>query len=221
MRQEPAIFIYDVEDEDEQAEANAVAKPVVTLLGHQGKINQAIWGPMNETIFSCSDDGTIKLWNPEPRKCIGTIDAHEQKITNFSFAKDFSHFITASADQTAKMYDTETQTLLRTFESDAPVNASAISPTRHHIILGGGQEAANVTMSDARMGKFEIKWFHKVFGDELGSVRGHFGPINTLDFSYDGFSFASGAEDGYVRIHNLPSSYIEAVDNLVPQSRGD
>jgi len=223
MKQEPSIFIYDVDeyDDGEAKDPDAVAKPVVTLLGHSSKINQAIWGPMNETIFSCSDDGTVKLWNPEARKCIGTIDAHEQKINNMSFAKDFSHFITASSDQTAKMYDTETQTLLRTFESDAPVNASAISPSRHHIILGGGQEAANVTMSDARMGKFEIKWFHKVFGDELGSVRGHFGPINTLDFSYDGYSFASGAEDGYVRIHNLPSTYINAIDNLVPQPRGD
>lgn len=115
------------------------------------------------------------------------------------------------------MYDTETRKLLRTFESDAPVNAAAISPGKNHIILGGGQEAANVTMSDARMGKFEIKWFHKVFGDELGSVRGHFGPINTLDFSYDGNSFASGAEDGYVRIHNLPSTYVQGIDNLLPQ----
>jgi len=219
MRQEPTIFIYDVDDEEDGADPNAAAKPQATLLGHSSKINQAIWGPMNETIFSCSDDGTVKLWNPEAKKCIATVDAHEQKITNMSFAKDFSHFITASADQTAKMYDTETQTLLRTFESDAPVNASAISPGRNHIILGGGQDAANVTMSDARMGKFEIKWFHKVFGDELGSVRGHFGPINTLDFSYDGYSFASGAEDGYVRIHNLPSTYVEAVDNLVPKPR--
>merc|ERR1712086_957675 len=81
MKQEPSIFIYDVDeyDDGEAKDPDAVAKPVVTLLGHSSKINQAIWGPMNETIFSCSDDGTVKLWNPEARKCIGTIDAHEQK----------------------------------------------------------------------------------------------------------------------------------------------
>ena len=52
MRQEPAIFIYDVEeyDDGEAKDPNAVAKPVVTLLGHESKINQAIWGPMNETV---------------------------------------------------------------------------------------------------------------------------------------------------------------------------
>jgi len=214
MRQEPTIFIWDVEDESD--ESDEAPQPVAQLHGHESKINQAIWGPLNETIFSCSDDGSVRIWNPEARREMAKIDAHEQKINNFAFAKDFSHFITASADQTAKMYDTETRKLLRTFESDAPVNAAAISPGKNHIILGGGQEAANVTMSDARMGKFEIKWFHKVFGDELGSVRGHFGPINTLDFSYDGNSFASGAEDGYVRIHNLPSTYVQGIDNLLP-----
>jgi translation initiation factor 3 subunit I len=216
MRQEPTIYIWDVDDGTDGSEA---PEPVAALTGHRSKINQAIWGPLNETIFSCSDDGTVRIWNPEARKQMVEINAHDQKIMNMSFAKDYSHFITASADQTAKMYDTETQKLLRTFESDAPINASAISPTKNHIILGGGQEAANVTMSDARMGKFEIKWFHKVFGDELGAVRGHFGPINTLDFNYDGSSFASGAEDGYVRIHNLPSTYITAADNLLPQPR--
>lgn len=218
MRQEPTIFIWDVEDEDE--ESNEPPTAVAELKGHESKINQAIWGPLNELIVSCSDDGTIRYWNPEARKQMSKIDCHEQKINNFAFSKDYSHFITASSDQTAKMIDTETQKVIRTFESDAPINAAAISPSRNHIILGGGQDAANVTMSDSRMGKFEIKWFHKVFGDELGSVRGHFGPINTLDFSYDGDSFASGAEDGYVRIHNLPSSYVEAVDHLLPTESG-
>eukprot|EP00658_Telonema_sp_P-2_P018436 TRINITY_DN17235_c0_g1_i2.p1 TRINITY_DN17235_c0_g1~~TRINITY_DN17235_c0_g1_i2.p1 ORF type:complete len:378 (-),score=78.58 TRINITY_DN17235_c0_g1_i2:189-1322(-) len=215
MRQEPTIYIWDVDDGTE--ETDEPPQPVATLTGHESKINQAIWGPLNETIFSCSDDGSVRVWNPEARRQFAKIDAHEQKINSMAFSKDLSILITSSADQTAKMWDTETQKLLRTFESDAPVNAAAISPSRNHIILGGGQEAANVTMSDARMGKFEIKWFHKVFGDELGSVRGHFGPINTLDFSYDGYSFASGAEDGYVRIHNMPSTYVQTVDNLLPQ----
>ena len=140
------------------------------------------------------------------------MQAHEKAIHNFSFSKDFSHFITASLDHTAKLFDTNTLQCIRTYKSDAPVNAAAISPLRNHIILGGGQDAGSVTTTDSRMGKFETKWFNKVYGDELGAVKGHFGPINTLDFSYDGMSFASGAEDGYARIHHLPSGYVQVVD---------
>jgi WD40 repeat protein len=39
--------------------------------------------------------------------------------------------------------------------------------------------------------------------DEMGNVKGHFGPIHTLSFSPDGRSFASGSEDGYVRLHHF------------------
>lgn len=109
-----------------------------------------------------------------------------------AFSKDFSHFITASMDHTAKLFDTETMKCLKTYQSDAPINAAAISPLKNHIILGGGQDAGSVTTTYARMGKFEIKWFNKIYEDELGAVKGHFGPINTLDFSYDGMSSQVG-----------------------------
>lgn len=209
MSSKPTIFIYDVELDDI---ANMSSEPVAAMLGHQGKINQAFWGPLNETIFSCADDGTVRVWNPEVRKEIKMVPAHEKPIFTMAFSKDFSHFITASMDHTAKLFDTETMKCLKTYQSDAPINAAAISPLKNHIILGGGQDAGSVTTTDARMGKFEIKWFNKIYEDELGAVKGHFGPINTLDFSYDGMSFASGSEDGYARIHHLPSGYVEVID---------
>lgn len=209
MSSKPTIFVFDL-DKDNLSEMSM--EPVKEMLGHEGKINQAFWGPLDETIFSCSDDGTVRAWNPEAGKEINSVRAHEKAIHSMAFSKDFSHFITASLDHTAKLFDTETLTCLKTYQSNAPVNAVAISPMKNHIILGGGQDAGSVTTTDARMGKFETKWYHKIYEDELGSVRGHFGPINTLDFSYDGMSFATGSEDGYARIHHLPSGYVEVVD---------
>jgi hypothetical protein len=54
------------------------------------------------------------------------------------------------------------------------------------VVIGGGQEASQVTMSDRRAGKFEAKFFHKIFEEEIGGVKGHFGPINALAFNPDG-----------------------------------
>jgi len=52
-----------------------------------------------------------------------------------------------------------------------------------------------------------VRFFHLIFEDEIGSVPGHFGPVNVLSFSPDGEGFASGGEDGYVRLHHFDKSY--------------
>jgi translation initiation factor 3 subunit I len=44
----------------------------------------------------------------------------------------------------------------------------------------------NVTMTSARAGKFESRFYHKILEEEVGRVRGHFGPINTIAVHPDG-----------------------------------
>ena len=68
-----------------------------------------------------------------------------------------------------------------------------------------------------------------IFEEEIGRVKGHFGPINNLKFHPNGrrlyitytctynitfndllfYSYSSGGEDGYVRVHNFDPSYFE------------
>lgn len=60
-----------------------------------------------------------------------------------------------------------------------------------------------VTTTAAKAGGFEARFYHKIYAEEFGNVRGHFGPINTVAFSPDGRSFTTGGEDGYVRIHHF------------------
>jgi len=88
----------------------------------------------------------------------------------------------------------------------------------------------SVTTTSLRQGKFETRFWHKVFEEEVGRVKGHFGPINTLSWlllridihvSYPlffsriavhpgGTSYASGSEDGFVRVHHFDDSYYRA-----------
>lgn len=95
------------------------------------------------------------------------------------------------------------------FKVERPVNSAAFSPIREHIILGGGQEAMEVTTSAVKAGKFEARLFHLVFEEEFARVKGHFGPINSLAFFPDGKGYASGGEDGYVRVHNFDDTYFQ------------
>ena len=38
----------------------------------------------------------------------------------------------------------------------------------------------SVTTTSLRQGKFETRFWHKIFEEEVGRVKGHFGPVNTL-----------------------------------------
>ena len=80
-------------------------------------------------------------------------------------------------------------------------------PILEHIILGGGQDAMAVTTTSSKAGKFDSKIFYKIYEEEIGGIRGHFGPINALAWHPDGRSFTSGGEDGYARIHHFDNDY--------------
>lgn len=124
-------------------------------------------------------------------------------------SRDGTMFITASKDHTAKLFDTNSLELLKEYKTERPVNSAALSPILDHVVLGGGQDAMEVTTTSTRQGKFDARFFHLVFEEEFGRVKGHFGPINSLAFHPDGKSYASGGEDGYVRVHNFDQSYFD------------
>lgn len=89
----------------------------------------------------------------------------------------------------------------------------------------------SVTTTSLRQGKFETRFWHKVFEEEVGRVKGHFGPINTyvvmssnlmtiliqaisfwirIAVHPSGRTYASGGEDGFVRVHHFDESYFKA-----------
>ena len=68
---------------------------------------------------------------------------------------------------------------------------SFTSILKPQVVLGGGQEAMDVTTTSSRIGKFDARFFHMVFEEEIGRVKGHFGPINSVTFHPDGKRFVN------------------------------
>ncbi|XP_021752730.1 eukaryotic translation initiation factor 3 subunit I-like isoform X2 [Chenopodium quinoa] len=160
MEKTSAIHVYRIaEDLDEQSD-----RPVLVIKGPNGRINRAVWGPLNNTIISCGEDAIIRVWDPVTgQEMMSTKDhkyGHTKAITSICLSADKSHFLTGSLDKLAKLWDTRTLTLLKSYSTEQPVNAVTMSPLLDHVVLGGGIEASLVPIV-GRAGKFEAKFFDK------------------------------------------------------------
>ncbi|KAK6775591.1 hypothetical protein RDI58_026592 [Solanum bulbocastanum] len=113
---------------------NEISESVLVLKGPQGRINRAVWGPLNKTIISACEDAVLHIWDAETGKILKESDkeiGHKKRITSLQKSVDGSHFITGSLDKSAK------------------------------VVLGGGQDASAATTTDHRAGKFEAKFYDK------------------------------------------------------------
>lgn len=193
--------------------AEQIGESVLQITGPSGRINRAVWGPLNKTILSAGEDATIRIWDSETGQLLKESDrekGHQKAVTSISKSADGSYILTGSLDKSAKIWDTRTLTLIKTYVTESPVNACTMSPLLNHVVIGGGLDASLITQT--RAGKFESKFFHKILEDEVGAVKGHFGPINALAFNPDGRSFSTGGEDGYIRLHHLDEDYYNNMD---------
>lgn len=173
------------------------------------KITSSTWGTLEDTIITGHESGEIVLWDLRKRTELSNkVKPHNKQIMDLQRDKDLISFISASKDNTAKLFDIETLKELKTYKTEKPVNSAAISPIKDHVLLGGGQEAVDAAVY-SRAGKFEARFFHLIFEEEFGRVKDHFGPINTVAFHPDGKSYSSGGEDGFLRVHRFDPQYFD------------
>ncbi|KAF2435517.1 eukaryotic translation initiation factor-like protein 3 subunit [Tothia fuscella] len=200
------IIVYDInyDDIEDQDEEHALR-----IVVDEAKATVAGFSYQSKYIISGHDDGTITQWDAKTGEFLDSTQAHEEDmlISDIQWSPDRSYFITASKDKTAKLISATDLSVMKSYQTDTPLNSAAITPVKDYVILGGGQAAMEVTTTSARQGKFEARFFHKIFEEEIGRVRGHFGPLNYVAVDPMGKSYASGGEDGYVRLHHFDAGY--------------
>jgi translation initiation factor 3 subunit I len=66
-------------------------------------------------------------------KTMNSTNDHGGSINDMQMSKDSTMFITASKDYTARLFDTDTLSCLKTYKTERPVNSAAISPILDHV----------------------------------------------------------------------------------------
>ncbi|OLY85338.1 Eukaryotic translation initiation factor 3 subunit I [Smittium mucronatum] len=201
------IYIFKI-DHNSEKQSDA---PVKVIIPGTSKVTVAAWSFFNKYIVAGHEDGSVTLYDwkeTDPEKqVVRTKQVHSATITDLQTSRDKTYLITSSKDKTAQLLDLETLDILKLYQTDTSLNTATIVPDRDFVVLGGGQAASEVTTTSSHQGKFESRFYHEIFEHEVGRVRGHFGPINTVNVSPKGDSFSTGGEDGYVRVHFFDDDY--------------
>nr|AAY32924.1 TGF-beta receptor interacting protein 1 [Clonorchis sinensis] len=200
------IIIVDKRDPSSLSGASPVLR---VFSADKTKVTGAIWGPLNKTIICGHDSGALTVLDVRSGQVLHQIASHKGPVTDIQMHLHLPMFITGSKDHTAKLYSAYDLSSIRTYTTERPINSAAISPTRDHVLLGGGQEAHEVTTTAVGQGKFDARFYHLIYQEEFGRVKGHFGPINSVSFTPDGTGFATGGEEGYVRLHTFDLEYAD------------
>uniref|UniRef100_H2YBB7 Serine-threonine kinase receptor-associated protein n=1 Tax=Ciona savignyi TaxID=51511 RepID=H2YBB7_CIOSA len=149
---------------------------------HDGAIKKVIWSEEGRTMITAADDKSIRKWDGKNEVQRINLEAPTMDI---ELSKDGAVLIVTHSKSIA-VYDAKLFTKLREFTMPTNAYSASLHPEKKYIVAGG---------EDFKLYKFDFETLQ-----ELDSYKGHFGPVHIVRFSPDGELFASGSEDGTVRV---------------------
>ncbi|KAL9663435.1 hypothetical protein QQ045_018821 [Rhodiola kirilowii] len=180
---------------------------------------------------TCSLSGVAKLWSIPQVNKVCTLKGHTERATDVAFSPVYNHLATASADRTAKLWNTE-GTLLKSFEGHLDRLARiAFHPSGKYLATTSFDKTWRLWDVNSGMelllqeghsrSVYGISFHHdgslvassgldslaRVWdlrtGRSVLAFEGHVKPVLALSFSPNGYHLATGGEDNCCRIWDL------------------
>ena len=160
------------------------AEPIVKFEGHTSGIKQVMYTPDNRQLLSCSDDKTVRVWDTATGGEVRRVDM-EGPIGGIELSAS-GDLLTVAAGSKVQFLDASTFDKVKEVTVACPVYSASLNKAQDLFVCGG---------EDLKLYKFDYQT-----GIEIDNFKGHFGPVHCVRFSPDGELYASGSEDGTLRL---------------------
>lgn len=181
---EKLMRIFDLQNENAEPEL---------LKGYTVNIRAALWSKDSKFVFSGGEDKAMRLWDTRTMSEVKKVDL-PNSVSSMVLSKDGSVLVVSYA-KTISFWDTERMENMKSFEAPTDIFSASLHPTKSCFVAGGDD--------------FKLYKFDYADGKELESYKGHFGPVHCVRYSPDGELYASGSEDGTLRLwqHTVGKTY--------------
>jgi len=183
---EKKAFIFDVE-----------TKEKLQTFHHPCRMSKSVWISEN-TFVTGGYDGVLRFWDSReassPSKEIKLVanGASKKGITDIEFVRPLSSLVTCINRKVAR-FELRSEKPILEFEAYFDVEAASLSPNGKRIVTGGSDLWLHVYDASSAQ------------ASELTIHKGHHGPIFCTRWDTQGENFASGSEDGTIRIWPVSS----------------
>ena len=132
----------------------------------------------------------MRLWDVQTGEQLRTLEGHTSGVNSVAFSPDGSTLASGSGDDTVRLWDVQTGEQLRTLEGH-----TAVSP-RWPSALTAAPSPAAATTTPCGCGMCRRV-------SSYATLEGHAGSVNSVAFSPDGTTLASGSWDNTVRLWDV------------------
>jgi len=156
----------------------------IKLEGHTQPIKVALWSADDNLIYSAGGESEFKVWDSRTLTVVKTV-ATKAPLSSLELSLDRKHITTCTGKEVA-FFDLDTFAVVKSFTLSNESNSASLAPDRSAFVVGGTD--------------FWVRVYDFNTGKEQEVLKGHHGPVHCVRYSPDGAAFASGSEDGTVRL---------------------
>ncbi|KAI9005510.1 WD40-repeat-containing domain protein [Phycomyces nitens] len=160
--------------------------PPLEAEGHTGLIKAVVWDEKTHSVMSAGEDSTIRIWDLRTMRETAKIEC-ENPVSTMTMSND-EEYVMWAAGNTANFLRTDGRPEdVKTYKTEKKLSSVSLHPDHTKFVAG----------SDADLW---VRIYGFENGEELEVYKGHHGPIHTVSYSPDGDMYATGSEDGTIRL---------------------